>query len=81
MGKNKEFFESGEANEWFRRNKKSLESKQTDAIINLLTDWLKPFEKELSTILEIGCSSGHRLNQMSKNLMAKDMVLNLVLKR
>jgi tRNA G46 methylase TrmB len=35
----------------------------------MLTDWLEPFQSELSNILEIGCGSGHRLNQMSKNLM------------
>lgn len=71
MDKIKKYFEAGEADEIFRRNKKEAESKQPDEVINKLIDWLMPFQKELSTILEIGCGSGHRLNQMSKNLMAK----------
>lgn len=70
MDKNREFFKDGEANEWFRRNQKALESEQIMEDIELLTDWLKPFKSELSDILEIGCGSGHRLNQMSKKLMA-----------
>ena len=69
MEKNKKYFEDGEADEWFRRNQKGLESKPTDKVIDMLTDWLEPFQTELSNILEIGCGSGHRLNQMSKNLM------------
>ena len=36
----------------------------------MLIDWLEPFKNELSNILEIGCGSGHRLNQMSVGLMA-----------
>lgn len=68
--KNKNTFESGEANEWFRRNIKSLESKQTD-VINMLAEWLNPFAKEITEILEIGCGSGHYLNQISRLLMAK----------
>ena len=70
MEKNKKFFEDGEADEWFRRNLKSLESKPNDAVIDMLIDWLEPFKNELSNILEIGCGSGHRLNQMSVGLMA-----------
>ena len=34
MEKNKKYFEDGEANEWFRRNQKGLESKQIDKDIN-----------------------------------------------
>ena len=43
MEKNKKLFEDGEANKWFRRNQKILESKQTDKVIDMLTDWLEPF--------------------------------------
>ena len=70
MGKNKKLFEEGEANEMFRRNLKSLESKSNDKVIDMLIDWLEPFKSEISNILEIGCGSGHRLNQMSTDLMA-----------
>ena len=71
MEKNKKYFEEGEANEWFRRNKKDLESEQANKAIDVLVDWLTPFQKELSKILDIGCGSGHILNQMSKKLMVK----------
>lgn len=30
MGKNKKYFEDGEANKWFRRNLKDLELKQNE---------------------------------------------------
>ena len=44
--KNKEFFKKGEANEWFKRNIELLESRGNNKTIDMLTDWLKPFEKE-----------------------------------
>lgn len=66
--KNKKFFEDGEANEWFRRNKEFLESSDNDSGIKLLVSWLQPFQNEISEIIEIGCGSGHRLNQLSKGI-------------
>ena len=68
MEKNRKYFKDGEADEWFRRNKKVLESEQTNKVIDMLTDWMQPFQSELSKILEIGCGSGHGLNQMSEIL-------------
>lgn len=70
MEKNREYFENGEADEWFRRNKENLELNFNEDVIDLLTEWLKPFQAQLSDILEIGCGSGHRLNQLTKNLTA-----------
>ena len=70
MEKNKSFFESGEANEWFRRNKEALENRRSDATTDLLIDWLKPFANEISDVLEIGCGSGHRLNQITNSFSA-----------
>lgn len=71
MEKNRSLFESGEANEWFRRNKAALESQRNDAATNLLIDWLRPFSEEISDIIEIGCGTGHRLGQISETLSAK----------
>lgn len=74
MEKNKYFFESGEADEWFKRNTKALEGKKginNDAPIRLLVDWLKPFANEILDVLEIGCGGGHRLNQITKSISAK----------
>ena len=71
MGKNKTFFEFGEANEFFRRNKGALESRSDDAATDLLVDWLRPFATEISNVLEIGCGSGHRLKKITDRLSAK----------
>ncbi len=70
MEKNRDFFLDSEANEWFRRNQKELAPIDTDKMIKTLTDWLYPFKSELSDILEIGCGSGHRLNQLAQILAA-----------
>ena len=71
MEKNKDFFKNGEANQWFTRNLETLELKDTDEITALLTEWLYPFKEELSEVLEIGCGSGHRLNQITNSISAK----------
>lgn len=70
MVKNKEFFKNGEANNWFWRNKASLEKEFSNESINLLIDWLKPFSTKISNILEVGCGTGHRLNKISQALLA-----------
>jgi SAM-dependent methyltransferase len=70
MEKNKIFFKNGEADKWFRRNKKIFQDKKSDETIDLLIDWMKPFENDISNVLEIGCGSGHRINQITKSLSA-----------
>lgn len=68
--KNKSFFENGEANEWFKRNKERLENRRSDTTIDLLANWLKTFADEITDILEIGCGVGHRLNKLAESLSA-----------
>lgn len=70
MANNKKFFEDGEANEYFNRNKNQFELSQVGKVIELLSDWLNPFKNDISSILEIGCGSGDRLNQIANNLSA-----------
>ena len=71
MGENRTLFQEGEANEWFRRNRNALEDTIIkNSPISILSDWLKPFKSEINEIIEIGCGSGHRLNQLSKELEA-----------
>ena len=70
MEKNRKLFKEGEANEWFKRNKDSFENNKKDQVVSLLKKWLKPFKTDIKKILEIGCGTGHRLNQISKHLMA-----------
>ena len=71
MKKNKAFFEDGEANEWFRRNKEKLENTRNDSVTELLLAWLEPFANEISDVLEIGCGSGHRLKKIVSFFSAK----------
>ena len=70
MESNKKKFKDGEANQWFKRNRKTRESSGGEVVITLLTEWLNPFKAELSDVLEIGCGSGHRLKQISQTLKA-----------
>ena len=70
MEKNKSFFENGEANQWFHRNRKGLECKDSDKPIQLLLEWLQPYRERIGDVLEIGCGSGHRLNQIEESLSA-----------
>lgn len=67
---NKSFFEDGEANELFRRNKEAFEKLRNDATTDLLVKWLKPFENQISEVLEIGCGSGHRLKKIVDSFSA-----------
>ncbi len=73
MEKNKSFFEKDEADEWFKRNIEAIEEKEDSSknAIDLLVDWLKPFANEILDVLEIGCGSGHRLNQITNSISAK----------
>ena len=67
---NKKKFLINEANLWFTDNIKKIENDQENynLPIDKLIDWLAPFKKQINTILEIGCGSGHRLNQLSTKL-------------
>jgi len=60
MKKQKDIFLSSEGNAWFERNKKTINEKETDHIINCISELdLKP-----KKILEIGCSNGYRLDKL-----------------
>jgi len=68
---NKTTFIDSEANEWFRRNRTGLENRSIDSTITMLCNWLEPFKSDITKIAEIGSGSGHRLEQLCKNLDAK----------
>lgn len=67
---NQAFFGNGEADEWFLRNKEALEQGKSDKAVELLADWLEPFKADINSILEVGCGSGHILNELSTKLEA-----------
>ena len=52
MATNKSFFENGEADKWFRRNKEALDEGSVDSTNDLLIDWLKLYANEISNVLE-----------------------------
>ncbi len=64
MKTQKEIFLASEADQWFNRNKKTLEgiNDKNDIIIHSL----KEIEIVPKKILEIGCSNGTRLNNFNK---------------
>lgn len=64
-------FDEIEADSWFDRNINSLEKVDRFEEMKLLSDWLYPFENEISNILEIGCGPGIRLNYLVDKLNAK----------
>lgn len=70
MSTNKTFFAQGEADSWFERNKIALESGKSDPAIALLSDWLQPFKNDISTVLEVGCGTGHGINVLANKLAA-----------
>lgn len=49
---------------------KKVESGEKDEVIETLTGWLIPFKDQIKSLAEIGCGSGHKLSQLSKNLDA-----------
>lgn len=71
MEENKKTLQSGEADNWIKRNLKKVESGEKDEVIETLTGWLIPFKDQIKSLAEIGCGSGHKLSQLSKNLDAE----------
>ena len=60
--KNKDIFAKSGADKWFQRNKEQLKKDELDEPILLLCEWLRPFESQIRSVLEIGCGNGQRLN-------------------
>ena len=62
----KEIFLSSEGDAWYERNKKSINGKEADEIINCISELgLAP-----KKVLEIGCSNGYRLNKLKEKYKA-----------
>jgi len=64
-------FCESEANNWFSRNRKHLETVETGGAsipieIGELCRWLDPFKSEIGALLEIGCSSGQKTELLSR---------------
>lgn len=68
---NRDFFGNGEADQWFERNKEAIEANRDNPATTLLTQWMEPFKADIHSVLEIGCGSGHGVNELAAKLDAK----------
>jgi len=66
-----EHFLQSEGDQWFARNVEALKGKQDSFEIQYLKRILGPFKTTIDTVLEIGCSSGVKLQQLCDSLNAK----------
>ncbi len=64
-------FLGGEGDNYFRRNKAAIEVSSTASEIAWLGHALSPFKSKMSSVLEIGCSNGAKLEQICGLLDAK----------
>jgi ubiquinone/menaquinone biosynthesis C-methylase UbiE len=64
MSQQTRIFLQGEADSWYRRNKKALAARNTFHEIDVLCRTLATFKPEMRSILEIGCGNGAKLHQL-----------------
>ncbi len=64
MANQTDLFEQYEADEWFKRNRKRLGKEAFDGA-NFACQALRAYRKDISKILEIGCSNGVQLEYLS----------------
>lgn len=70
-----QIFQDGEADQWFARNKAHLNeieypNSPCPHEIQSLVNVLSPFKSEINSVLEIGCSSGQKLEYLCHGLDA-----------
>jgi len=63
-------FLNGEADNFYSRNREALELQENSIAVESIARLLTPFKKEISEILEIGCSDGSKLRSICKKLDA-----------
>ena len=64
-------FSEADADAWFIRNEKSLDNLEKDAASQVMSGMLGDYITEFSEVLEIGCSTGARLNYLNRQYSAK----------
>jgi ubiquinone/menaquinone biosynthesis C-methylase UbiE len=65
----KDIFKAAEGDQWFARNVQTYNSHDSDH--DIIVETLKSIELAPTKVLEIGCSNGHRLNQIHKAFNAE----------
>jgi len=61
MGNQKKIFKESEANNYHERNKDKNHEVQVSYDLEILVETLKPFSKDIMSILELGCANGIKL--------------------
>lgn len=67
-----EVFSAGEGDAWFKRNEylQTLEQAMLSEDFSFICDFFRPFKKNIHRVLEIGCSSGAKLECICHELGA-----------
>lgn len=68
-----QIFSSGEGDSWFKRNVshlQTIEQSMRSEDVRYICEFLRPFEKDVQKILEIGCSNGIKLESICHELNA-----------
>ena len=65
-----QIFENSEGNAWYTRNPKSNQITGNEQELDFIYSTLDPFRDQLSSILEIGCGGGAKLEALSKHFQA-----------
>ena len=68
---NKELFINIEGDNFHFRNLSKAQKKEHVWLTKIVSNWLKPFKKNINFILEIGCGGGHQINSLCNNLNSK----------
>lgn len=72
----KDLFLREEGDAWFKRNRSALGSDDGEAVpedVRYVCDTLDPFRSRITRILEIGCSSGRKLEALCRSFEANGM--------
>jgi SAM-dependent methyltransferase len=70
MGNQKEIFKKTEANNYHERNKDKNHEGHVSYDLEILVETLKPFAKDIMSILELGCANGNKLAYLVKKFEA-----------
>jgi SAM-dependent methyltransferase len=70
MGNQKKIFKESEANNYHERNKDKNHEVQVSYDLEILVETLKPFSKDIMSILELGCANGIKLAYLVKHFDA-----------
>ena len=71
MGIQESIFSHGEGDQWFLRNQLQIKYHQTSTDVDFVVTRLNPFKDQVNSILEIGCSGGHKVERLASILKSQ----------